>query len=204
MVAGMFSMFFLGALYLQQVLGYNPLEVGLAFLPTTFAMGYMSLRVSGRLTTRYGVGAALIPGMVLMLAGLLLFARTPVEANYLVDVAPALILVGLGAGLSFPGLMTMAMSGVSPNEAGLASGLVNTSAQVGGAIGLALLATLAAERTTAEVAAGEHPLAALNSGFHLAYLVGAALLVVGIGVSLAALRKPAATTETGEEEVLVA
>ncbi len=202
MVAGMFSMFFLGALYLQQILGYNPLEVGLAFLPTTFAMGYMSLRVSGPLTMKYGVRATLIPGMVLMLAGMLLFARTPVQANYLVDIVPALILVGLGAGLGFPGLMTMAMSGVTPSEAGLASGLVNTSAQVGGAIGLAVLATLAAGRTTNEVAAGEHPLAALNSGFHLAYLVGAALLVVGTGVILAALRKPAETAEETEEVAL--
>ncbi|MGH3878226.1 MAG: DHA2 family efflux MFS transporter permease subunit [Actinophytocola sp.] len=199
MVASMFSMFFLGALYLQQVLGYNPLEVGLAFLPTTFAMGYMSLRVSGPLTVRYGVRATLVPGMVLMLAGTLLFARTPVQADYLVDVVPALILVGLGAGLGFPGLMTMAMSDVEPSEAGLASGLVNTSAQVGGAIGLALLATLATEHTTAEIAAGEDPLAALNSGFHVAYLVGAALLVVGIGVALAALRKPTETTAETEE-----
>ena len=206
MVAGMFSMFFLGALYLQQVLGYNPLEVGLAFLPTTFAMGYMSLRVSGPLTVKYGVRATLLPGMVLMLAGMLLFARTPVHADYLVDVVPALILVGLGAGLGFPGLMTMAMSDVKPNEAGLASGLVNTSAQVGGAIGLALLATLATEHTTAEIAAGEQPLAALNSGFHLAYLVGAALLVVGIGVVLAALRKPTESTEDSAEteEVVLA
>jgi MFS family permease len=140
--------------------------------------------------------------MVLMLAGMLLFARTPVHANYLVDIVPALTLVGLGAGLGFPGLMTMAMSGVTPSEAGLASGLVNTSAQVGGAIGLAVLATLAAGRTTDEVAGGEHPLAALNSGFHLAYLVGAALLVVGTGVLLAALRKPAETPETTEEIAL--
>jgi EmrB/QacA subfamily drug resistance transporter len=206
-VAGMFSMFFLGALYLQQVLGYNPLEVGLAFLPTTFAMGYMSLRVSGPLTLKYGVRATLVPGMLLMLAGLLLFARTPVHADYLVDVVPALILVGLGAGISLPGLTTMAMSGVEPAEAGLASGLVNTSAQVGGALGLALLATLAAGRTTDELAAGAQPLEALNSGFHLAYLVGAALLVVGIGVVLAALRKPAGSTadvpERAEEAVLV-
>ena len=202
MVAGMFSMFFLGALYLQQVLGYNPLQVGLAFLPTTFAMGYMSLRVSGPLTMKYGVRATLIPGMLLMLAGMLLFARTPVHASYLVDIVPALILVGLGAGLGFPGLMTLAMSGVTPGEAGLASGLVNTSAQVGGAIGLAVLATLSAERTTSEIAAGEQPLVALNSGFHLAYLIGAALLVVGIGVILAAVRKPAETIETTEELAL--
>jgi MFS family permease len=138
--------------------------------------------------------------MVLMLAGMLLFARTPVDANYLVDLAPALVLVGLGGGLSFPGLTIMAMSGVAPSETGLASGLVNTSAQVGGAIGLALLATLAAERTNAEVATGADPVAALNSGFHLAYLVGAALLVVGTVVVLAALRKPAATTETADAE----
>jgi EmrB/QacA subfamily drug resistance transporter len=198
MVAGMFSMFFLGALYLQQVLGYDPLEVGLAFLPTTFAMGYMSLRVSGPLTVKYGVRATLIPGMVLMLAGLLLFARTPTHADYLVDVMPALILVGLGAGLAMPGLTTMAMSGVEPGAAGLASGLVNTSAQVGGALGLALLATLAAGRTTGQLAAGAHPLAALNSGFHLAYLVGAALVGIGIGVVLAALRKPAEAAESTE------
>jgi EmrB/QacA subfamily drug resistance transporter len=201
LVVGMFSMFFLGALYLQRILGYDALEVGLAFLPTTVAMGIMSLRVSGPLTMKYGLRPTLITSMVLILAGILLFARTPVDGDYLVDVLPATLLVGLGAGLGMPGMATMAMSGATPSDAGLASGLVNTTVQVGGAIGLAVLATLSAGRTSDGLAAGEAPAAALNSGFHLAYLVGAALVVVAIGVLAAALRKPApAPAATDSEE----
>ena len=147
LVVGMFGMFFLGALYMQRVLGYDALQVGLAYLPTTLVMGTMSFRFSAQLNTRFGPKATLIPSMLAIGAGLLLFARTPVNASYVVDLMPATILIGLGAGLAFPSLMMLAMSGATPEDSGLASGLVNTSVQVGGAIGLAVLATLASERT---------------------------------------------------------
>ncbi|MGC1853553.1 MAG: DHA2 family efflux MFS transporter permease subunit, partial [Solirubrobacterales bacterium] len=147
LVAGMFSMFFLGALYLQRILGYDPLEVGLAFLPATLVMGTLSLGYSEKLIMRFGPRRMLIPGMVLIGTALLLLARTPVDGSYLTDVLPPMLLIGVGIGISFPSLMTLAMSGATPEDAGLASGVVNTTAQVGGAIGLAVLATLAAERT---------------------------------------------------------
>jgi EmrB/QacA subfamily drug resistance transporter len=188
LVVGMFGMFFLGALYMQRILGYGALEVGLAYLPTTLVMGTMSFRFSAQLNMRYGPKATLIPSMVAIGAGLLLFARTPVDASYVVDLLPPTVLIGLGAGLAFPSLMTLAMSGATPEDSGLASGLVNTSVQVGGAIGLAVLATLASERTDTLVGQGESTAAALNSGFHLAYLVGAGLIVVAIGIALRAFR----------------
>jgi predicted MFS family arabinose efflux permease len=188
LVVGMFGMFFLGALYLQRILGYGPLEVGLAFLPSTVAMGTMSLRLSGPLTMRFGPKATLIASLVSIGAGLLLFSLTPVDATYVTDVMPATILIGLGAGLGFPSLMTLAMSGATPSDSGLASGLVNTSVQVGGAIGLAVLATLASERTDALRADGESVASALNAGFHLAYLIGAALVAVAIVAAVTVLR----------------
>jgi EmrB/QacA subfamily drug resistance transporter len=188
LVVGMFGMFFLGALYMQRVLGYDALQVGLAYLPTTLVMGTMSFRFSAQLNMRYGPKATLIPSMAAIAAGLLLFARTPVDATYVVDLMPATILIGLGAGLGFPSLMMLAMSGATPEDSGLASGLVNTSVQVGGAIGLAVLATLASERTDTVLAHGESTASALNSGYHLAYLVGAGLIAVAIGVALRAFR----------------
>jgi EmrB/QacA subfamily drug resistance transporter len=188
LVVGMFGMFFLGALYMQRILGYDALKVGLAYLPMTVVMGTMSFRFTGQLNLRFGPQATLIPAMVFIVAGLLLLARTPVDASYAIDLLPAMILIGLGAGLGFPSLMTLAMSGATPSDSGLASGLVNTSVQVGGAIGLAVLATLATERTEAELANGESAVSALNSGYHLAYLVGAGLVLVAIAVALSALR----------------
>jgi MFS family permease len=188
LVAGMFSMFFLGALYLQRILGYDPLEVGLAFLPTTIVMGTMSLGFSEKLIMRFGPRRTLIAGLVFIAAGLLLFARTPVDGQYAADLLPPLLLLGFGVGTSFPSLMTLAMSGATPEDAGLASGLVNTSAQVGGAIGLAILATLASQRTDAQLEAGASQLSALNSGFHLAYLVGAGLVAIALAIAVVALR----------------
>jgi MFS family permease len=181
-------MFFLGALYMQRILGYDALEVGLAYLPATLVMGTMSFRVSAHLNMRYGPKATLIPSMVAIGAGMLLFARTPVEATYVVDLLPPMVLIGLGAGLAFPSLMTLAMSGATPEDSGLASGLVNTSVQVGGAIGLAVLATFATERTDGLLADGQNTAAALNSGYHLAYLIGAALIGIAIVVALRAFR----------------
>jgi EmrB/QacA subfamily drug resistance transporter len=200
LVAGMFGMFFLGALYLQQILGYGALEVGLAFLPTTVAMGAMSLRYAGPLTLRFGLRPTLVTSLALIAAGLLLFARTPVHGNYLVDLLAPLVLLGLGAGLSFPGLMTLAMSGATPEDSGLASGLVNTAAQVGGAVGLAALATVAGGRTKGLLAAGEAPLSALNSGYHVAYVIAAALVAAAAVVVLVVVRKSSPAAEAPAEE----
>jgi EmrB/QacA subfamily drug resistance transporter len=188
LVAGMFATFFLGALYLQEILGYNPLEVGLAFLPTTVVMGTLSLGYSEKLIMRFGPRNMLIPGMILVAIALLLFARTPVDGHYLPDLLPQLLLFGVGIGISFPSLMTLAMSGATPADAGLASGVVNTSAQVGGAIGLAVLATLAAERTDSALGDGASHAAALNSGFHLAYVVGAGLVAAALAIAIFILR----------------
>jgi EmrB/QacA subfamily drug resistance transporter len=188
LVVGMFGMFFLGALYMQRILGYDALQVGLAYLPTTLVMGIMSFRFTGQLNLRFGPQATLLPAMVFVAAGLLLLARTPVDATYVIDLLPAMILVGLGAGLAFPSLMTLAMSGATASDSGLASGLVNTSVQVGGAIGLAVLATFATERTDALLADGEPAASALNSGYHLAYLIGTGLVLVGIAIAVTVLR----------------
>ena len=188
MVVGMFAMFFLGALYMQRILGYNALEVGLAYLPLTIVMGTMSFRFTGQLNLKYGPEATLVPAMVFIVAGLLWLARTPIDANYVVDLLPSMILIGLGAGLGFPSLMTLAMSGATESDAGVASGLVNTSLQVGGAIGLAVLTTFATERTDGLLADGEPAAEALNSGYHLAYLIGAGLVLVAIAIAFGFLR----------------
>jgi EmrB/QacA subfamily drug resistance transporter len=191
LVAGMFGMFFLGALYLQRVLKYSPLEVGFAFLPTTIVMGGLSLGFSEKLIMRFGPRTTLIPGVCLVVVALLLFARTPVDGNYLTDLLPPFLLIGVGVGTSFPAIMTLAMSGATPEDAGLASGLVNTSMQVGGSIGLAVLATLSTERTSSLLADGEGQLQALNSGYHLAYLIGAGLAAIAAAIAIFVLRAPA-------------
>jgi EmrB/QacA subfamily drug resistance transporter len=202
-VAGMFGTFFLGSLYLQRVLGYDALEIGLAFLPTTLLMATMSLRYSERLTTRFGARATLVPGLVLIGLSLALLARVPVDGSYVPDVLPTMVLLGAGAGVAFPALMTLAMSGSTPSDAGLASGLVNTTAQVGGALGLAVLATLAATRTDTLLAGGESTAAALTGGYRIAFLIAAALVVAAIAVALTVLQpapraQHAAEHATGE------
>ncbi len=190
LVAGMFGMFFLGALYLQQVLEYTPLEVGFAFLPTTIVMGGLSLGLSEKLIMRFGPRTTLIPGVCLVVVALLLFARTPVEGDYLTDLLPPFLLIGIGVGTSFPAIMTLAMSGATPEDAGLASGLVNTSMQVGGAVGLALLATLSTERTQSLLDSGESQAQALTSGYHVAYLIGAGLAAIAVAIAVFVLRAP--------------
>ncbi len=197
LVAGMFSMFFLGALYLQRILDYDPLQVGLAFLPATIVMGTMSLGFSEKLIMRFGPRQTLIGGLTLVGVGLLLFARTPVDGQFITDIVPPMLVTGIGIGASFPSLMTLAMSGATPEDSGLASGLVNTSAQVGGAVGLAVLATLATQRTDSLEAAGTAHDAALNSGFHLAYLVGGGLVAVAVAITIFVLR-PAEMPAHGE------
>jgi EmrB/QacA subfamily drug resistance transporter len=192
-VAGMFGTFFLGALYLQRVLGYDALQTGLAFLPTTLVMGTLSLRYSEALIMRFGAQRLLVPGLGLIGAGLVLFARVPVHGTYVVDLLPALVLIGAGAAVCFPATMTLAMSGATPQDAGLASGLVNTTVQVGGALGLAVLATAAASRTHA-LGTGD---AALVGGFHLAFAIAAGLAVAAIVAALALLRpQPAQQRES--------
>jgi len=190
LVAGMFGMFFLGALYLQRVLGYSPLQVGLAFLPTTVVMGALSLGFSEKLIMRFGPRTTLIPGVSLVVIALLLFARTPVDGNYVTDLLPPFLLIAVGVGTSFPAIMTLAMSGATPEDAGLASGLVNTSMQVGGSIGLAVLATLSTERTNSLLDSGEGQLQALTSGYHVAYLVGAILAATAVAIAVFVLRSP--------------
>jgi EmrB/QacA subfamily drug resistance transporter len=203
LVVGMFGMFFLGALYMQRILGYSALQVGLAYLPMTVVMGTMSFRFTGQLTMRFGPEATLLPAMGCVAAGLLLLARTPVDANYALDLLPAMVLLGLGAGLGFPSLMQLSMSGATESDSGLASGLVNTSMQVGGAVGLAVLATLATERTDALLADGDSAASALNSGYHLAYLIGVGSVLVGMAVAVSFLRSrvPEAAAEPVTEPV---
>jgi EmrB/QacA subfamily drug resistance transporter len=191
-VAGMFGMFFLGALYLERVLGYAPLEIGLAFLPTTVVMGGISLRLTEPLVTRFGAKATMIAGLVLIAAAQLLFARVPVDGSFVTDILPVTLLLGAGAGMAFPALMTLSMSGATPQDAGLASGLVNTTVQVGGALGLAVLATLSATRSDSLVASGHSNAVALTGGYHLAFLIGFALVVAAIVAAFALLRAPAA------------
>ena len=187
LVAGMFGMFFLGALYMQRVLGYDALQIGLAFLPATIVMGVLSLRYSERLIMRFGAHRTLLPGMVLIGVGLGVFSQAPVDGSYVRDVLPVMVVLGLGIGTAFPALMTLAMSGATPADAGLASGLVNTAVQVGGALGLAVLATLSATRSEALIDGGQSSAAALTGGYHLAFLIGAALVVAAILVAVTLL-----------------
>jgi EmrB/QacA subfamily drug resistance transporter len=193
-VAGMFGMFFLGVLYLQRVLGYDALETGLAFLPTTVVIGTLSVRYSERLIMRFGARRTLLPGLVLIAAGLALFARVPVNGDYVTDVLPSTLLLGTGVGASFPALMTLAMSGATQSDAGLASGLVNTTVQVGAAVGLAVLATLSATRSGSLIENGQPTVAALTGGYQLAFLIGAVLVVVAIAIAVTVLEP-----ERGEE-----
>jgi EmrB/QacA subfamily drug resistance transporter len=191
MVAGMFGMFFLGALYLQRALGYDALEIGLAFLPIALLIGLLSLGFSARLTMRFGPWFVLIPGLALIGVGLLLLEQAPQDASYGADILPAMLLLGTGAGLGFPSLMTVAMSGVDPGEAGLASGLVNTTLQVGGALGLALVTTLSTTRSRTLIEHGASADAALTGGYHLALLIGAGLIAIAVATAVVMVRTAA-------------
>jgi EmrB/QacA subfamily drug resistance transporter len=198
--AGMFAWFFLSALYLQIVLGYSPLRVGLAFLPTNLIMAAFSLGLSAKLVMRLGIRLPLAVGLSLAAIGLVLFARAPVDGTYVVDVLPSMILLAFGAGMSFNPLLLAAMNDVSPSESGLASGVVNTAFMMGGALGLAVLASLAARHTHDLRASGDGALVALNGGYHVAFLVGAvftlAAAAIGATVLRAELQAPA---EDGDE-----
>jgi EmrB/QacA subfamily drug resistance transporter len=182
--AAMFAWFFLSALYLQLVLGYTPLQVGLAFLPGNLVMGALSLGFSAKIVMRFGIKRPLAVGLCLAALGLLLFARAPIDGQFVVDVLPGMVLLGIGAGIAFNPVLMAAMSDVAPEESGLASGVVNTAFMMGGALGLAVLASIAASRTAS--LGGADDLSALLAGYHLAFLVGAifALAAAATGVAL--------------------
>ena len=202
MVGGMFGFFFLGSLYLQRVLGYSALEIGLAFLPGTIVMGTLSLKFAEPLMMRFGPRRVLVPGLALAAVGLLLFARAPVDGTYLVDVLPVMIILSVGIGVSFPPLIALAMASAPPQDAGLASGVVNTSAQVGGALGLAVLATVSASRSDSLAAGGTSAAQALTAGYHLAFVIAAGLVVAAIAVALLVLeREPQAAGHEAPEAV---
>ncbi|HEU4657936.1 MAG TPA: DHA2 family efflux MFS transporter permease subunit [Capillimicrobium sp.] len=201
-VAGLFGMFFLGVLYLQRVHGYDAIEIGLAFLPVALSIAVMSLGVSARLVLRFGAWRTLVPALALVVAGLLLFARLPVDGTYAVDMLPAMLLLGIGAGVVFPAVTTLAMSEATAEDSGLASGLVSTSQQVGGALGLAILATLSTDRTESLLEGGSATAAALTGGYRLAFVVGAALVVAGL--VLAALSARAGRPAAPQQEMATA
>jgi EmrB/QacA subfamily drug resistance transporter len=198
-VAGMFAMFFLGALYLQRVLGYDALETGLAFLPSTLVMGVLTLRYSEPLIMRFGAKRTLLPGLSLIAIGLALFTLAPPDGSYF-HVLPVILLIGIGVAVCFPALMTLAMSGATPEDAGLASGLINTTAQVGGALGLALLATVSTTHTRTLLERGESQASALTSGYHVAFLIGAALVVAAIVVAMTVIEPVEQAAEHAPEQ----
>ena len=197
--AAMFAWFFLSALYLQLVLGYSPLQVGLAFLPANLIMGAFSIGLSAKLVMRFGIRPPLVTGLLLAAAGLALFARAPIDGSVAVDVLPSMILLGIGAGMAFNPVLLAAMSDVEPTEAGLASVVVNTSFMMGGALGLAVLASLAASRTDSLLASGSDSLDALNGGYQAAFLVGAIFALVAAVIGAALLRPSAATAAVHAE-----
>jgi EmrB/QacA subfamily drug resistance transporter len=199
MAGGMFAYFFFSALYLQLILEYSPLKVGLAYLPSMVIWGGSSLLLSDRLVMKYGIKTPLIGGMSLMFLALLLFARAPVDGSYLIDVFPATILIGFGAGIAFNPILLAAMSGVQPSEAGLASGVVNTAFMMGGALGLAVLASLADSRTESLTSGGDARFPALNGGYHLALMVGAIFVLAAALVAAFLPRAEPASVHEGEE-----
>jgi EmrB/QacA subfamily drug resistance transporter len=197
--AAMFAWFFLSALYLQLVLGYSPLQVGLAFLPSNLIMGAFSIGLSAKLVMRFGFRKPLAIGLLLAAAGLALFVRAPVDGTFLVDVLPSMILLGVGAGMAFNPVLLAAMSDVEPSEAGLASGLVNTSFLMGGALGLAVLASVASSRSHTLRLGGAGELSALTGGYHIAFLVGAAFAAAAAVIGGTLLREnPAAAHEPAQ------
>jgi len=197
--AAMFAWFFLAALYLQLVLGYSPLQVGFAFIPTNLIMATFSLGVSAKLVMRFGIKPPLAAGLLCAAAGLLLFARAPVEGSFVIDVLPPMLLLGLGAGIAFNPVLMAAMNDVAPGEAGRASGIVNTSFMMGGALGLAVLASLASARTDRLLVGGAEHLIALNGGYHLAFLGGALFAALAAVAGLVFMRTRDMVEQVQEE-----
>jgi MFS family permease len=191
----MFAWFFLSALYLQLVLGYTPLQVGLAFLPGNIVMGVLSVGVSAKLVLRFGIKKPLATGLLFAAAGLVLLARAPTHGHFAADVLPSMVLLGFGAGIAFNPVLLAAMSEVAPQEAGLASGIVNTSFMMGGAVGLAVLASAAASRTNHLLSSGSSRPDALTGGYHLAFVIGAVFAAVAATAAATLLRQRAPSEE---------
>ena len=187
--AACFAWFFISALYLQRVLSYSALQVGMAFLPANLIMAAFSVGLSAKLVMRFGLKPPLVAGLVAAAAGLALFARMPVDGHFVADVLPGMLLIGFGAGVAFNPLLLAAMGDVEPEESGLASGVVNTAFMMGGALGLAILASAAAGRTQELLAMGAPALAAINSGYRLAFGVGAACAAVAALACILLLRR---------------
>jgi MFS family permease len=185
--AALFGMFFLGSLYFQRVLGFDPLRIGLAFMPFSLAIAVLSF-ASGPLITRFGARVVLLPSLVSMAVGLVFFARVPVDADYLVDVLPAVLPLGVGFGLAFPSLMALGMSGSNESDSGLASGLLMTTQQVGGALGLSVLASLAAAQTNGLLAVSLAERSALTEGYRLSFAIGVGLVLVALVVAGTVMR----------------
>jgi MFS family permease len=187
--AAMFAWFFISALYMQLVLGYDPMQIGLAFLPANLIMAVFSIWLSAKLVMRFGLRLPIVAGMLLAAAGLALFALSPVDGSFALHVLPGMLLLGLGCGMALNPVMLAAMSDVAPDESGLASGVVNTSFMMGGALGLAVLASLAAARSESLSQLGKA--AALTAGYHVAFALGAAFAGLAALVAAVLLREPA-------------
>ncbi len=193
--AGLFTWFVVSALCLQRVLHYDPLRVGLAFLPADLIMAAFSAGLSARMVLKFGIRGPLVMGLALAALGLALFARGPVDGAFIRDVLPGMVLLGFGGGMAFNPLLLAAMSDVDTHESGLASGVVNTSFMMGGAVGLAALASLADLRTGALQRAGSAPLIALNDGYHLAFWLGALLTALSALLAMLVLTPMQRPTE---------
>jgi EmrB/QacA subfamily drug resistance transporter len=201
LVTGMFSAFFLGALYLERVLGYNAIDTGLAFMPLTISIAALSMGLAVKAVTRFGPLNTLAAGLAGIAAGLLLLATQGVHASYFPGLFFAFLLIGLGAGASFLPLLTMGMADAPAQDAGLASGIINVSVQLFGAIGLATLGTIATDHTKALSTDGHSLASALTGGYHLAYLVAATCVGLGILAAFLILRPPAPTVAQEVEEL---
>jgi EmrB/QacA subfamily drug resistance transporter len=201
LVTGMFSAFFLGALYLERVLGYDAIDTGLAFMPLTISIAALSMGLAVKAVDRFGPLNTLAAGLTAIAAGLLLLATQGVHAGYFPGLFFAFGLIGLGAGASFLPLLTMGMADAPPKDAGLASGIINVSVQLFGAIGLAALGTIATDHTKALSASGHSLASALTGGYHLAYVVAAVCVGLGILAALLILRPPASTVAQEVEEL---
>jgi EmrB/QacA subfamily drug resistance transporter len=194
LVTGMYSTFFLGTLYLEHIRHYGALQTGVAFLPWTITVGALSLGITARLVSRFGAFRVLIAGMVTVVAGLALLTTTAADTSFFPTVFGAYFLIGLGIGSAFMPLLSIAMADVPAADAGLGSGIVNVSQQVAGALGLAVLGTIATNRTSALEATGHSATESLIAGYHLAFVIGASSVAAGIVGALLLLR-PRRTTE---------
>jgi MFS family permease len=202
--ASMFALFFLSALYLQLVLHYSPLQVGLAFLPGNLIMMAFSLGLSAKLVMRFGFRKPLAFGLGVAALALLWFARAPVHGSFVVDILPSMVLIGIGGGLAFNPVLMAAMSDVEQKDAGLASGITNTAFMMGGALGLAVLASAAAAHTRSLTASGHSAAAALTGGYHVAFLLGAVFALAAAAVGAALLREGSSAAMESDEPALAA